>query len=179
MASPHTIAAAITRLLAAGYRQPENVDLNNQESQTAFIAVWSEALSDLTDDELNTAVRAFIKSTAEPWFPVPAKLRSFVSRVGLAIRDDSDAAFAEVFALVGRFHHYKHPKIEDLDTDRNRARAKRRAIKSVGGWDRICESRPGDRGLRASFVQAYRTSVAHVSRQIEGTDEPTKMLEVG
>ena len=156
MANPRTIASAITRLIAAGFRPPAGIDMNDQEGQTAFIAVWTE-----------------------PWFPVPAKLRSLVPRVSLAIIDDSSDAFGEVLSLVGRFHHYKHPTLEDLDDNPVRARAKARAIRSVGGWDRICEHRSGDRSLGLAFKQAYKTSVALASQRALSKTGDSKMLGVG
>jgi hypothetical protein len=152
--------------------------MNDQEGQTAFIAVWSDALSDIEDHELNSAVRAFIKTSMEPWFPVPAKLRSLVPRVSLSIIDDSADAFSEVLSLVGRFHHYKHPSLKDLDTNPIRARAKSRAIKSVGGWERICESRSGDRALMSAFRQSYKTSAAAATATALESGG-SKMLGVG
>ena len=179
MANPRTIASAITRLIAAGFRPPAGIDMNDQEGQTAFIAVWSDALADIEEHELNSAVRTFIKTSTEPWFPVPAKLRSLVPRVSLAIIDDSSDAFGEVLSLVGRFHHYKHPTLEDLDDNPVRARAKARAIRSVGGWDRICEHRSGDRSLGLAFKQAYKTSVALASQRALSKTGDSKMLGVG
>lgn len=122
------------------------------------IRMWIDALKDLTEAELEFALRRFNRDCTD--FPTPAAVRRFAGPKGLS--DEQRAAHAwDVVAATMRDHGaYRSVNFDD--------RIVNAVIRQYGGWERLCsEERDQLIWIRKRFVESYvacaRTGIGDAS----------------
>ena len=185
MPTTRAIREAMTALSAAGYPVPASwssfeAGPRRQQLMASAVASWEIVLHDVSDLELGVAVTLWMSRSQ--WWPKPAELRALVDAgrpprdplAGYAITT-GDEAWGAAMELVGRHGWYagQPARLAAREEDHQALEA---AIRSVGGWRALCETRTDDSQRRASFVRAYeaarsaRLARLETGRMLEGAE---------
>ena len=113
----------------------------NAEVSDAKLALYWEALKDLTADELNQA--AGIQLRTARFFPTPAELREAARPKG----SGSIGAYRQARDACGSVGSYRSVEFKDKRITRT--------IQLMGGWVGFCTSRQDEHWLSKEFCRVY------------------------
>lgn len=110
------------------------------------LRMWLDALCDLTEAELEFALRRFNRDSTD--FPTPAAVRRFAGPKGMS--DEQRAAQAWDIVTAAIREHGAYQSIDFSD------RIVNAVIRSYGGWERLC-GEPSDQltWIRKRFLESY------------------------
>lgn len=110
------------------------------------LRMWLDALCDLTEAELEFAIRRFNRDCTD--FPTPAAVRRFAGPKGLSDEQRASLAWDVVTATIRDRGAYVSVDFSD--------RLINAVIRAGGGWERLC-SEPADQRVwtRKRFLEAY------------------------
>lgn len=109
----------------------------------AKLALYWEALSDLTTDELIHAAGAILRTAR--FFPTPAEILSAARPKG----SGSMSAFRQARDACSRIGSYRSVEFEDKRITRT--------IQLMGGWVQFCKSEQDEHWLSKEFCRAYES----------------------
>lgn len=123
---------------------------------------YFDALSDLSIEQVNAAVRLALRSCK--FFPKPVELRELI---GGAPDANADAAWGEVQREIGRVGYLGTPKFSDPRTALT--------VREVwGGWRRLCETLPAEGPELVGWVKQFKSTWQSQDRR-----DVEKRLEAG
>jgi len=112
--------------------------------------MWIDALSDLTAEQVQSALRRFNREGNE--FPTPAAVRKFAGDGEASIDDRALVAWASVRRAIRSVGAY-----ESVDFDDRIINA---TIRNLGGWEVLCEITAADATWREKeFIAAYKAII--------------------
>lgn len=123
---------------------------------------YFEALSDLSIEQVNSAVRLALRSCK--FFPKPVELRELI---GGAPDANADAAWGEIQREIGRVGYLGVPKFSDQRTALT--------VREVwGSWMRLCETLPAEGPELVGWMKQFKSTWQSQDRRDVG-----KRLEAG
>ena len=110
------------------------------------LRMWLDALCDLTEAELEFALRRFNRDSTD--FPTPAAVRRFAGPKGMSDEQRAAQAWDIVAATIRDHGAYRTVDFSD--------RIVNAVIRAFGGWERLCETdREWIGAVRKRFLEAY------------------------
>ena len=149
------------------------------------IAMWMDALNDLTYEQIELAIRRYNKDSTD--FPRPAALRKYAV-TGNVLSDDERArlAWSVVFGAISRVGGYESVNFSDKLINAS--------LRLLGGWVRLCELPTEElKWKEKDFVQTYKAiaksglgdpgylpGITETTNSRDGYDPPKiKLIESG
>ena len=122
------------------------------------LRMWLDALCDLTEAEIEFALRRFNRDSTD--FPTPAAVRRFAGPKGLSDEQRASVAWDAVTAAIRDHGAYRSVDFSD--------RIINAVVRAYGGWERLCGEDLDQRTWnRKRFIEAYvtvsRTGIGNAS----------------
>lgn len=138
MASVKKIATVVAMLCEAFNRKPT----------TATFKAYEVGLSDVSDEQLNTAANAVLADTAE-FMPTPGQLRALALTRGVGYESRADAAWMLLCKAIQKFGGGRSVNFRDGVVNA--------VVRFLGGWEFVCQ-RPieeFEKWTKRDFLAAY------------------------
>lgn len=179
MPSPECLLHNLKRLVRCTANPP------TAEILADLSADWMGILGDMSDQDLDAAVVAYLRAPS-PFWPTPGQLLALTPQKQLAAIDDAEEAWEHVCAITAR-NAYAEPPTGALDrSDRQRDAALQTALRSIGGAKGLGQSLEATMHYtRRTFLEVYRNArkntatIAEVNILQELSDRMGGRLRIG
>lgn len=137
------------------------------------LSVWFVELQEFSPRELELAVRRHLQESPYPKLPALGRLRRLATEARCGILESPEAAFQRVRQAVKRCG-YLRPEA----ARRELGDAIWQALEGVGGWDRVCDMHPEDRGIVfAQFRDSWLRFVERTAGRLQLSPELRPRIE--